>query len=106
MKDTGDLLDSDEVKSLMTHCLTRGFMVLSEQLSEYYTTNGVVENGLTSENTNFKNPFNIKKPMAKVLPIINGLYSKKSLPDQFLQQLIVYEKLQVLSANVYESFLV
>ena len=105
MKDTSDLLESDEVKSLVTHCTTRGFMVLAEQLSEYYNTNGITENGKVSETGEFINPFNMKKPMAKVLPIINGLFSNKTLPDQFLQQLIVYEKLQVLSANVYESFL-
>ncbi|RZB40636.1 peroxisomal biogenesis factor 3, partial [Asbolus verrucosus] len=105
VKDTVDLLDSDEVKALATHCINRGFMVLVEQLSEYYTSNGVKENCKIIDSDEFMNPFNIRKPMAKVLPIINGLFSKKSLPDQFLQQLIVYEKLQLLSANVYESFL-
>lgn len=80
-------------------------MVLTEQLSEFYTSNGVKENRKVSEGEGFSNPFNVKKPVAKVLPIMNGLFSKKSLPDQFLQQLIVYEKLQLLSANIYESFL-
>ncbi|EFA00035.1 peroxisomal biogenesis factor 3 [Tribolium castaneum] len=105
VKETAELLNSDEVKALVTHCTTRGFMVLAEQLSEFYTSNGVKENGKLPEGDEFTNPFNVKKPMAKVLPIMNGLFSKKSLPDQFLQQLIVYEKLQLLSANVYESFL-
>jgi peroxin-3 len=105
LKDTIELLDSDEVKSLTTHCINRGFMVLAEQLSEYYNSNGVKENMKITETGEFTNPFNIKKPMAKVLPIMNGFFTKRSLPDQFLQQLIVYEKLKMLSANIYESFL-
>jgi hypothetical protein len=80
-------------------------MVLAEQLSEYYNSNGVKENMKITETGEFTNPFNIKKPMAKVLPIMNGFFTKRSLPDQFLQQLIVYEKLKMLSANIYESFL-
>lgn len=106
LKDTTDLLDSDEVKALATHCINRGFMIVSEQLSPYYSSNGVngQEYQLNGEGT-FNNPFTTKKPAAKVLPILNGLFNKKHLPDQFLQQLIVYEKLQMLSANVYESFL-
>lgn len=79
-------------------------MLLSEQISEFYSdTNGLKEN--KAMELEFNNPYVLKKPMAKLLPILNALFSKKSAPDQFLQQLISFGKLEVLSANVYESYL-
>ncbi|KAJ8947587.1 hypothetical protein NQ318_010099 [Aromia moschata] len=104
LRDTADFLDSDEVKSLATHCINRGFILLGDQIAEFYTQNGttlpaskIVEG--------FQNPFDAKKPLAKLLPIINGLLSKQSFPQHLVQQLTNNEKLQILSANIYESLL-
>lgn len=94
-------MDSDEIKSLATHCVNRGFILLSDKLSEFY-----IQNGKSAESSDqFQNPFDSKKPLAKLLPIINGILSKQSLPQQFVQQLVTNEKLQNLGANVYESLL-
>lgn len=103
MHDTADFLDSDEIKSLSTHCINQGFILLGDQIAEFYTQNGTILP--VAEGDGFLNPFEIKKPLAKLLPIINGLLSKQSFPQLLVQQLIGSEKLQVLSANVYESLL-
>lgn len=102
MRDTGDFLESDEIKSLTTHCINRGFILLGDQISEFYSENGTVQQ---IGDSHFQNPFEIKKPLAKLLPIINGLLSKQSFPQLLIQQLIASEKLQILSANIYESLL-
>ncbi|XP_018564710.1 peroxisomal biogenesis factor 3 [Anoplophora glabripennis] len=104
LRDTADFLDSDEVKSLTTHCINRGFILLGDQIAEFYTQNGTITLPHT-EVDRFQNPFEIKKPLAKLLPIINGLLSKQSFPQLLIQQLIASEKLQILSANIYESLL-
>lgn len=103
MHDTADFLDSDEIKSLTTHCINRGFILLGDQISEFYTQNGTTLP--VTEGDGFQNPFELKKPLAKLLPIINGLLSKQSFPQLLVQQLTESDKLQVLSANIYESLL-
>ncbi|KAJ8964101.1 hypothetical protein NQ314_005126 [Rhamnusium bicolor] len=86
---TADFLDSDEVKSLTTHCVNRGFILLGDQIAEFFTQNGLAP---PSSMNDFVNPFEVKKPLAKLLPIINGLLSKQSLPQNLVQQLIAKRK--------------
>lgn len=107
ISDTADLLDSDEVKSISTHCLNRGFVLLGDQMSEFYLGNDPKIKDVTNidPNTQFQNPFDAKKPLAKLLPILNGLLLKQSFPHNLVQQLLSNEKLKVLGANVYESLL-
>lgn len=101
LQDTADFLESDEIKSLTTHCVNRGFILLTDQIAEFYGHNG----SLITKKEMFTNPFNMKKPFAKLLPIINGLLSRQSFPQNLVQQLIISDKLQTLSANIYESLL-
>lgn len=54
-------------------------------------------------------PFNrVTIPMAKLIPIINGQVPESSnpgdLPSDWLQKLILSDKLRTLGANVYEAF--
>lgn len=104
--DTADLLDSDEVKSIATHCLNRGFMLLSDQVSEYYVPNGnkITEIPSSSSGDTFVHPSKLDIPLAKLIPVLNGLFSKQSLPNLLVQQLVTNEKLKTLGANVYECF--
>ncbi|CAH1179420.1 unnamed protein product [Phaedon cochleariae] len=104
LRDTADFLDSDEVKSLSTHCINRGFILLGDQVAEFYNQSSMVTS-TNNQQESFQNPFEMKKPLAKLIPIINGLLSKQSLPQHFVQQLITNEKLQILSANIYESLM-
>lgn len=101
LRDTADFLESDEVKSLTTHCVNRGFILLGDQIAEFYGQNSCH----VVKNEPFVNPFDVKKPLAKLLPIINGLLSSQSFPQNLVQHLIISEKLQMLSANIYESLL-
>ncbi|KAF5287299.1 hypothetical protein FQR65_LT02172 [Abscondita terminalis] len=98
IQETADLLDSDEVKMLMCSCISRGFVLLVDQISEFYSLNP------TDSKTDFVHPSNVKIPLAKLIPIINGLVSKNSLPNTLTQQLINNDKLKTLGANVYEAF--
>lgn len=101
LRDTADFLESDEVKLLATHCVNRGFILLGDQIAEFYGQN----NSLIVNKEPFINPFDMKKPLAKLLPIMNGLLSRQSFPHNLVQQLMISEKLQTLSANIYESLL-
>ncbi|CAG9855735.1 unnamed protein product [Phyllotreta striolata] len=103
INDTADFLDSDEVKSLATHCINQGFNLLSDQLAEFYTKDNVTSTSDT--NDPFTNPFDLTKPLAKLLPLMNRSMGKQSFPQLFVQQLMSNNKLQILSANVYESLL-
>lgn len=100
MRDTLDLLESDEVKSLVTLCINRGFTQLSNQLSEFF-----IQNGGPSCSKDNPEIITIKKPLAKLLPIINGTLSKNSFPEKFVQQLVATERLHIFGANIYESLL-
>ncbi|XP_060519436.1 peroxisomal biogenesis factor 3 [Cylas formicarius] len=108
LRDTADLLESDEVKLIVTHYVSKGFYVLGDQLSEFFGQNESKLSELRDEKVDidtFLNPFSSKKPMAKLIPILNGLLSKQSFPQNFTQILITDEKINTLGANVYESLL-
>ncbi|CAG9761655.1 unnamed protein product [Ceutorhynchus assimilis] len=99
LRDTADLLESEEVKFLVIHQINTGFVLLGDQLSEFFNQNE------PPSGEQFQNPFTNKKPLAKLVPILNGLLSKQSLPHNLTNHLITNEKLQTLCANVYESLL-
>nr|CAI5867811.1 unnamed protein product [Callosobruchus analis] len=100
--ETADLLESDEVKSITTHCVNRSFILLGDQLAEFYNSNATMDSSIGDR---FQNPFNESKPLAKLIPILNGLLSKQSFPDLLVQNLSLNDKLSTLSANIYESYL-
>lgn len=107
LRDTADLLESEEVKYLVIHYINTGFVLLGDQLSEFFAQNGtkITEIAPSGGSEQFQNPFMNKKPLAKLIPILNGLLSKQSLPQNLMQLLISNDKLQTLCANVYESLL-
>lgn len=102
LRDTADLLESEEVKFLVIHNINTGFVLLGDQLSEFFNQPSTEANGGADS---FQNPYMNKKPLAKIIPILNGLLSKQSLPHNLIHHLISNEKLQTLCANVYESLL-
>lgn len=93
------MLNSDEVKRLAIHCINRGFVTLNDKLAEYYT---VPKSDSTSNGFVF--PTDIQIPLAKLIPIINGLFAKNLLPDLLVQMLIRNDKICALGANIYESY--
>lgn len=93
--DTADLLDSDEVAALAASCVSRGFAHLVDRIAEFYMDGAQPRNGLA-------HPHDAMLPMAKLVPIVNGL--GQQTPDPWLQQLLLDDKLKLLGANVYEAF--
>lgn len=91
------------MKSIMTHCISRNFVVLGDLISEYYVPNGTKKEDVDSKGNGFVHPSHVGIHMAKLIPVINGLFSK-SLPNSLVQQLMCNEKLKTLGANVYECF--
>ncbi|CAH1981339.1 unnamed protein product [Acanthoscelides obtectus] len=100
--ETADLLESDEVKSIATHCVNRSFILFGDKLSEFYNGDSTIDNSIGD---GFQNPFNESKPLAKLIPIINGMLTKNSFPYLLVQNLSINDKLSTLSANIYESYL-
>ncbi|XP_045462067.1 peroxisomal biogenesis factor 3 [Harmonia axyridis] len=105
VRDTVDLLESDEVKFLTTQCINRGFTQLADQLSEFFISNGVSLKQGPSSSKDHPEDFILKKPLAKLLPIINGTLSKNAFPEKFIQQLVSNERIHIFGANIYESLL-
>lgn len=103
MLDTVDLLDSDEVKCLTTYCINRSFIVLGEHVWDSCQTSVTAPPSVVPTDGN--QLFQVKKPLTKLLLIVSGIFTQKSLPDPFLQQLINNDKLLAFSANIYESLL-
>lgn len=89
------------MKSLTNHCINRGFILLNDQISEFYVPNGV--KGKESAGDAFVHPSEVEIHLAKLIPVINGLFTKK-LPNGLVQQLLTNERLKTLGANIYECF--
>jgi peroxin-3 len=130
VSETMDLLESDEVISLTSSCVSQGFSLMVDRISDYYglvpdrtalnmnagpsgvqnktqILNNIVECSSNSH-TNFIHPNNVAMPMAKLIPIVNGLVQHltghEAGRDPWIQQLILDDKLKLLGANVYEAF--
>ncbi|KAK5639815.1 hypothetical protein RI129_010626 [Pyrocoelia pectoralis] len=96
-QDTLDLLESEDAKILMASCINRSFVTVCDQVAEFYRPSSTTKN-------EFVHTSDIKIAMAKLIPIINGLFTKNSLTSILIQQLIENDKLKVFGANVYEAF--
>lgn len=110
MRETADLLESEEVYNLASTCTNRGFSHLVDKLSEYYapsSPNGLTEvPAATTDLDTFLHPSQVQIPLAKLIPILNGLLSRNTntFPESLTQQLIHDNKLKTLGANIYEVF--
>lgn len=124
--ETKDLLESDEIVSLTNHCVNRGFSFVMDQIAEYFGAKETRVNnqsdfvpvpGTSSmpdmvlpmkDQNNFTNVTKVSIPMAKVIPIINGLVQSNSnridLPLTWMQHLILMDVIKLMGANVYEAF--
>lgn len=120
ISETLDLLESNEVISLASSCVSRGFSLLVDRISDYYGSVGSKSSlnttasasnpgsGYMNGVSTFVHPNNVAMPMAKLIPIVNGLVpalaGNGDAPDAWIQQLILDDKLKLLGANVYEAF--
>lgn len=127
--ETNDLLESEEIIHITESCISRGFSFVVDQISDFFKEKAYAEppkgnNSYSNSNPttsytpdvlvpaksteNFVNLNNIKIPLAKVIPIVNGLVqshlSKDDVPHCLIQQLIFMDSLKVMGANIYETF--
>lgn len=131
--ETLDMLESDEASSLNTYNVSRGFSIVMDSIADYYyeplKKNGMDianENSISLPSTSksdlnvvttgtastMPNINSVQLPLAKLIPIVNGLSGKPfsvnvrpaSLSTSLVTLYLVSDKVKVLGANVYEVF--
>ncbi|XP_034937251.1 peroxisomal biogenesis factor 3 [Chelonus insularis] len=107
---TLDLLESNEVQSLMQSSVRSGFVLILDRLSNNFINVDIKNDPLTPESTNghiFTELNNIKIPMAKIIPMLNRQvdnFNNDDLHSTWIKTLIEDEKLRNFGANIYEAF--
>ncbi|XP_066998897.2 peroxisomal biogenesis factor 3 [Anabrus simplex] len=135
--ETIDILESDEVRSLTSSLVSRGFSHIIDRIAEYFTPREIKKSSLNAPSLtiteiksdislqtgqpsekpkdctqmngigHFVHPNSVSVPMAKLIPIVNGLAhyaGHVDVPDPWIQQLLLDGKLKLLGANIYEAF--
>ncbi|ESP00581.1 hypothetical protein LOTGIDRAFT_157859 [Lottia gigantea] len=92
--ETRDVLDSDDFKMVLATCLNQGFSKIFDFLADHY-----------KKQSNSKTDIHeVKIPMAKIIPFVNGLVFKILHGNNFIQELLLLEDVKKLAGNIYESF--
>jgi len=126
--ETLDMLESDESSSLNTYNISRGFSIVMDSIADYYyeplkkTGMDIAnENSIAMPSTSkadlnvtttMPNINLVQLPLAKLIPIVNGLGGKSfsvnvrpaSLSTSLVTLYLVSDKVKMLGANVYEVF--
>lgn len=132
--DTLDVLESDEFNEILEGSITSSFSIVIDKIAEFYfqssgnknknQLNGVSNGPSTSksadllknQNSDLVNINSIGLPLAKILPIVNGLTTllpssdssniknKKNLAATLLTMQIVNQNLKTMGLNVYEVY--
>ncbi|XP_015112354.1 peroxisomal biogenesis factor 3 [Diachasma alloeum] len=111
--ETLDLLETEELQSLMQSNIRTGFVALVDKISEYFIEIPFEKNGMSGLKElegkyGFLDVNKITMPMAKIIPIVNGQVpdapTQNDIPTDWLQRLIMDEMLKSFGANVYEAF--
>lgn len=131
--ETLDMLESDEASGLNTYNVSRGFSIVMDSIADYYyeplkkngmdianensislpsTSKSDLNVATTSTATTMPNINSVQLPLAKLIPIVNGLSGKPfsvnvrpaSLSTSLVTLYLVSDKVKVLGANVYEVF--
>jgi peroxin-3 len=99
MKETQDMLESADFHSVITMCLDTAFARLLDKSAEYFKSTPV-------DGAAMINPNDVKLPLAKIVPIMNGLvhFTCGDAPNPFVQELLLKEQVKNFAANVYEAF--
>ncbi|KAG7309195.1 hypothetical protein JYU34_005122 [Plutella xylostella] len=126
VKETMDILETEEVTSLTTSSVAHCFSSVVDEIANLFISkstpasktalelgeNHVVTNGALKLNTSegFVDVNKVELYFVKLLPAVNDLISKNTckggtnIPDMLTQQLTLNDKLKVLGANIYEEF--
>ncbi|CAG4959980.1 unnamed protein product [Colias eurytheme] len=127
VKETMDVLESDEVTSITMSSVSRSFSSVIDEIANLFVTKWVptsknhlevsdghvVTNGamkLGTQGEPFIDVNKVDMHFVKLLPVVNELITKNTckgntnIPDLLTQQLTLNDKLKLLGANVYEVF--
>lgn len=129
VKETMDVLESDEITSLTMMSVSRCFSAVMDEVANLFVlkyptpnkkqlelssgddhviTNGAMALGMSSDP--FIDVNKVELHFVKLLPVMNDLITKNTcvgntnIPDMLTQQLTLNDKLKVLGANIYEVF--
>lgn len=123
VKETMDILESDEVTAIATSSVSRSFSLVIDEVANLFVTKSpptkndleiedhIVTNGALSAGASaFIDVNKVEMHFVKLLPVINELITKNNckgntnIPDMITQQLTLNDKLKLLGANIYEVF--
>ncbi|KAK2172705.1 hypothetical protein NP493_939g01068 [Ridgeia piscesae] len=99
MKETQDVLDSSDFHAVLRTCLDTAFSRIVDRIAEYFKP-------ASQQNGTIFNPNDVEMPLAKVIPIMNGLLYTVcgNTPNPIVQELLLKEPLKKFAANIYEAF--
>lgn len=120
LSETVDMLETDEVFNILTYHLGLGFSATTDEIANFFSptntnnnsttqiTNGKEKLNGTTETPSLVNITQVKVPLAKLIPIVDGLAPKpmneKALSTNFINLLVNSDKIKMLGANTYEVF--
>lgn len=119
LTDTLEIIESQEVVSLMKRTSRQGFAFYTDTLAESYISAQQQQCGEGEEDSAahvFISPCTISLPLARLLPSISGLVElvpqdeegvveeEVAFQDQWLAHLIESSDIKLLGANIYETF--
>lgn len=124
VKETMDILESDEVTAIATSSVSRSFSLVIDEVANLFVNKStptnknhlevedhIITNGaLNTRASSFVDVNKVEMHFVKLLPVINELITKNNckgntnIPDLITQQLVLNEKLKLLGANIYEVF--
>ncbi|XP_063704508.1 peroxisomal biogenesis factor 3 [Culicoides brevitarsis] len=109
LTETIDMLETDEIFNILTNHLGLGFSTATDEIAKFFSTTTSNNKDVTeSSNKEFVNVTQVKIPLAKLVPIIDGLAPKTLVDSPFsinlINMLINSDKIKMLGANTYEVF--
>lgn len=116
--ETLDLLESEEVVSLSSNNICRGFSIAVDNIAEYLDGSGgpkiqeVNDNEVVDVTKQLLNINRIELPLVKLIPILLGITNRgvnsaekpQNLATSLTTFYMVNDKIKTLGANIYESF--
>lgn len=111
VNDTVDLLQTDEVISLASSCISQGFSSVIDQIAEHFAGKKLVtisDQCISKEGVGFVHPNKVTIPMAKLIPIVSSIMNKQkgaqNSAELWIIPFVQMEKIKTLGANIYEAF--
>lgn len=102
LNETRDMLDSPDLRKVLSTCLNRGFSRLLDNLAEFFRP----PVGDSAPNAAPNSLSAVSLPLAKIIPIINGQINAicSETPGPFVQDLLLNDQVKEFAAIVYETF--